>query len=90
MIYKKLIIIFGNDINSIIQKYLLSTKIENQKIFNNTITLLNNIRDLKYIDTLDNNIIPTCLKRPYIVINKNNITINYDKFQIYLDTLNKN
>jgi hypothetical protein len=59
---KELIQVVGNDISSVIQKYLLSPFSN----FEYNIMLLKNIQRLWYIDLLDNNLKPSSLKKPYI------------------------
>lgn len=82
---KILILKLNQNISSIIQKYLLSSEIGNKKLFDNNIKLLQNIRNLLFIDTLDDNFKPSFLKKPYVRINKTNIWIDEQNFKIYLN-----
>jgi len=81
-------LIFGKNITNIIQSYLLPCKIQNKNKFNNNIKLLNNIRNLLYIETIDDNFNPSFLKKPYIKVNGVNIWFDDNLFDKYLSFQN--
>lgn len=74
----------NRNIASIIRTYLLPSKLYIKILFKNNIDLLNNTRNLLYIETLSNNLCPSFFKKSYIKINGTNIAFDDELFDLYL------